>query len=156
MGRYVSAVALGGLVLSLAYFGSLHRPAVSIVSPVVTQPAGGAEALAPAFRQLGRASWYRGSRKLFTANGEHFDDRQLTAAHRTLPFDTMLRVTNLVNSRSVVLRVNDRGPYVRGRVIDLTAGAAAMLGMKHDGVVPVLIETITDGETGDEKLADMR
>jgi rare lipoprotein A len=156
MRRYVSAIALGGLVVSLAYYGSLQQPPVSIVSPAVALPASGAEALSSTFRQVGRASWYRGSRKLFTANGEHFDARRLTAAHRTLPFNTKIRVTNLENSRSVVLRVNDRGPYIRGRVIDLTSAAANLLDMKHDGVARVLIEVIPDDAAGDEKVADSR
>jgi rare lipoprotein A len=65
----------------------------------------------------------------------------------------MIRVTNLENARSVVLRVNDRGPYIEGRVVDLTAGAAGMLHMKHNGVVPVLIEVLSD-HPPDEQVAD--
>jgi rare lipoprotein A len=96
------------------------------------------------FRQTGRASWYGGSWRHVTADGERFDDQNFTAAHRTLPFNTVVRVTNLENSYSVILRINDRGPYVPGRVLDLTARAADALGMKHRGVVAVLIEAIAD------------
>jgi rare lipoprotein A len=73
----------------------------------------------------GIASVYSGGR---TANGERASPRQLTAAHRSLPFGTMVRVTSRASGRSVVVRINDRGPYVRGRVIDLTPAAASVLG----------------------------
>jgi rare lipoprotein A len=75
--------------------------------------------------QSGIASVYSGGR---TANGERASPRQLTAAHRSLPFGTMVRVTSRASGRSVVVRINDRGPYVRGRVIDLTPAAASVLG----------------------------
>jgi rare lipoprotein A len=75
--------------------------------------------------QNGIASVYSGGR---TANGERASPRQLTAAHRFLPFGTMVRVTSRATGRSVVVRINDRGPYVRGRVIDLTPAAASVLG----------------------------
>lgn len=75
--------------------------------------------------QNGIASVYSGGR---TANGERASPRQLTAAHRFLPFGTMVRVTSRASGRSVVVRINDRGPYVRGRVIDLTPAAASVLG----------------------------
>ena len=70
-----------------------------------------------------------------TASGEKFDPQQLTAAHRTLPFGTRLRVTNLANGRSVMVRVNDRGPFVRGRTVDVSASAAEALKMTERGVV---------------------
>jgi rare lipoprotein A len=75
--------------------------------------------------QNGIASVYSGGR---TANGERASPKQLTAAHRFLPFGTMVRVTSRATGRSVVVRINDRGPYVRGRVIDLTPAAASVLG----------------------------
>jgi rare lipoprotein A len=75
--------------------------------------------------QNGIASIYSGGR---TASGEHASPKQLTAAHRFLPFGTMVRVTSRATGRSVVVRINDRGPYVRGRVIDLTPAAASVLG----------------------------
>jgi len=93
--------------------------------------------------QQGLASWYgprfHGRR---TANGERFNKFLLTAAHRTLPFNTRVRVTNLQNGRSVVVRINDRGPYVRGRIIDLSYGAARLLGMQARGVVLVKVEIL--------------
>jgi len=78
-----------------------------------------------------------------TSNGELFDPSILTMAHKTLPFGTMVRVTNLQNSKSVVVRVNDRGPYIRDRVGDMSASAARVLGMVQSGVVDARLEVIT-------------
>ena len=95
--------------------------------------------------RMGYASWY-GESSVFdrTANGEKFNEAELTAASRVLPFNTHLRVTNLRNGRSVVVRVNDRGPFLRGRVIDVTPAAATKLGMKRRGLAPVYIEILAD------------
>ena len=67
----------------------------------------------------------------------------MTAAHRSLPFGTQLRVTNLRNNRSVVVRVNDRGPFVRGRIVDVSVGAANVLGMRQQGVAMVRVERVS-------------
>ena len=99
----------------------------------------------PTHQVLGEAlaSWYGpGFHGQLTANGELYDQNALTAAHRDLPFDTRLRVTNLTSGKSVVVRVNDRGPYVDGRDIDLSAGAAEAIGSSHSGVVPVRLEIL--------------
>ncbi|MBE8998429.1 septal ring lytic transglycosylase RlpA family protein [Nostoc sp. LEGE 12447] len=77
-----------------------------------------------------------------TASGQRFNPEAMTAAHRSLPFGTQVRVTNTRNGRSVVLRINDRGPFIRGRVIDVSAGAARILGMMGSGVAPVHIEVL--------------
>jgi rare lipoprotein A len=79
----------------------------------------------PAAAQCGRASWYALHSR--TASGERMNPAALTAAHRSLPFGTKLRVTNQRNGRSVVVRINDRGPFVQGRVLDLSRGAARRL-----------------------------
>ncbi len=91
--------------------------------------------------RFGVASWYDGPTQI-TANGEAFQPDGLTAASRTLPFDTRVRVTNLRNGLSVVVRINDRGPYVDGRAIDLTPEAADELGMLQKGLAPVSIEIL--------------
>ena len=94
-------------------------------------------------QQKGKASWYGKNwhgRK--TASGEPFDRRKLTAAHRRLPFGTIVRVTNLRNKRSVRVRINDRGPFIKGRIIDVSEAAARRLKMLRAGVVPVSIEII--------------
>ncbi|MGO8916728.1 MAG: septal ring lytic transglycosylase RlpA family protein [Stellaceae bacterium] len=97
--------------------------------------------LLPSFTQVGLASWYGiDFHRKTTASGERYDMRDLTAAHRSLPLDTVVRVTNLSNNRSVVVRINDRGPFAQGRVIDVSRGAAELLGMTKSGVVPVRVE----------------
>jgi rare lipoprotein A len=77
-----------------------------------------------------------------TANGERFDKTSLTAAHRTLPFNSRVRVTNLVNGRSVVVRINDRGPFKPGRIIDLSEAAAEVVGMRAVGLTQVRVEPL--------------
>lgn len=79
-----------------------------------------------------------------TANGETFDKNKTTAAHRTLPFDTWVRVENRLNGKKVDVRINDRGPFVAGRVIDLSLGAARKIDMVRAGVVPVRLEIIKE------------
>ena len=94
----------------------------------------------------GIASWYGNEyHGRITASGEVFDQEAITAAHRTLPFGTLVHVTNLRNHRTVVVRINDRGPFIRGRIIDLSRGAARELNMLHDGVVPARIEVLEWG-----------
>jgi rare lipoprotein A len=94
-----------------------------------------------AYREVGRASWYGpGFHGRRTASGERFDQNRLTAAHRKLPLGTRVTVTNLANGRSVRVEINDRGPYIRGRMLDLSKAAARRLGMVRDGVVRVRIE----------------
>ena len=98
----------------------------------------------PAFTQQGRA-WYYGEAHdgLTTASGEEFDKSAMTAAHRTLPLGSRIEVENLSNGRKVVVTVNDRGPYVRGRIVDLSQGAARQLGFTKQGVERVKLTAIT-------------
>jgi rare lipoprotein A len=96
-----------------------------------------------AHRTQGAASWYGpGFHGRTTANGETFDQNALTAAHKTLPFGTEVRVTYERTGESVVVRINDRGPYAHGRVIDLSRGAAAEIGLLDSGVGEVRIEVV--------------
>lgn len=91
----------------------------------------------------GIASWYGpGFHGRRTASGERFNQNALTAAHRSLPFGTQVKVTNLNNGRSVVVRINDRGPFSRGRIVDLSAGAARVIGLKGTGTAPVRIQIL--------------
>jgi peptidoglycan lytic transglycosylase len=94
--------------------------------------------------QLGHASWYSLPANI-TANGERMDPNELTAAHRSLPFGTRVLVENLSNGRSVVVRINDRGPFVGGRIIDLSKAAAASIGMIDAGTAKVRVTTATGG-----------
>jgi rare lipoprotein A len=93
--------------------------------------------------QQGQASWYgRFHHGRVTANGERFNMYALTAAHRTLPFGTRLLVTNLENDRTVEVRINDRGPYVGARILDLSYAAARALGAVPTGVFPVTLRIV--------------
>ena len=97
---------------------------------------------------VGQASWYgkRFHGKL-TASGETYNMRAYTAAHKTLPFGTVVRVINTTNSKSVEVKINDRGPFVSGRVIDLSQKAFEQIGCTNQGVVPVKIEILDDSNT---------
>lgn len=90
---------------------------------------------AQASAQCGNASWYALYSQ--TASGEQMDPSELTAAHRTLPFGTKLKITNQTNGKTVIVRINDRGPFIKGRVIDLSKGAAKQLGFISSGVTNI-------------------
>ena len=113
--------------------GACSSPATTSSAPARVEP--------PRPRAMathGRASWYgEPHHGRMTASGETFDMHRLTAAHRTLPLGTRLRVTNLANGRSVVVRVNDRGPYRSGRILDLSYAAARALHAVEAGVIHV-------------------
>ncbi len=99
-----------------------------------------------AFQQEGLASWYGGKfQGRRTASGEVFDTAKLTAAHKSLPFGTLVQVINLENGKTTVVRINDRGPFVTGRIIDLSRAAAAAIGMTGKGVARVRIEVLPPG-----------
>lgn len=109
----------------------------------------GAGAMAPDPGQtaIGDASYYADQFVgRTTASGDAYDPEALTAAHRTLPFGTLVRVTRLSDGSSVVVRVNDRGPFVRGRIIDVSHAAAQELGMMEEGVVSVSVEVVGERE----------
>lgn len=94
--------------------------------------------------QTGKASWYSvktnyGTR---TASGQRLSNTAATAAHKTLPMGTRVRVTNTTNGKSEVVTINDRGPYIRGRIIDVTIGCAERLGFRGRGVAPVKVEVL--------------
>lgn len=95
------------------------------------------------FRQEGEASWYGPDfHGKTTANGERYNMLRLTAAHQKLPFNTLVRVTNLSNGKTATVRINDRGPFLKGRILDLSYGAARALGASGAGVIPVRIEVV--------------
>ncbi len=112
--------------------------------PILTALALPIKAAAP-WEQTGIASWYGGIfQGRITANGETYDTYGYTCAHKTLPFNTLLEVENLGNGHTVRVRVNDRGPFVEGRIIDLTYAAAAELDMIRDGTVEVRITAVEE------------
>lgn len=123
----------------------LKRPALA--GPVLASLAAAAfislAGTSVANAQCGKASWYGpGFHGRSTASGERFNQGNMTAAHKSLPFGTKLRVTNKRNGKSVVVRINDRGPFVRGRLLDLSKGAASQIGMIRSGSASVCIAQI--------------
>jgi rare lipoprotein A len=134
----LAACALAGILVSCAP----KPPFDASEAPVGSAPPDGPATLT----QRGIVSLYGhafAGRK--TANGEIFDPEALTMAHRTLPFGTRVRVTNLENRRSVDVVVNDRGPFVRDRIGDLSLAAARRIGMVSDGVVEATLEVVSSG-----------
>lgn len=113
------------------------------ITEVVGRPAPAQQVAAVRSSYSGMASWYGpGFHGRRSASGESFNQYAMTAAHRTLPFGTEVRVTNLNNGRQVVVRINDRGPFSHGRIIDLSAGAASAIGLRAAGVGPVKVEVL--------------
>lgn len=103
----------------------------------------------PTYDETGIASWYGpGFHKKATANGETYDENDLTAAHRTLPLPTYVRVTNLENGRAIVLRVNDRGPFAHGRIIDVSRRGAQLLGFERQGTAKVRVRIVDPADAG--------
>jgi len=121
------------------------QPEADIAAPVLADEAPAPSAPQEAILGRGSASYYAakfdGRR---TASGERFDNGAMTAAHRTLPFGTRVRVTNLANGRSVVVRINDRGPFTAGRMIDVSRAAASELGLVARGHGMVELAVIAD------------
>ncbi len=137
----LAALALAGIL------GLHSRPAqAQINDPTGGSSPGvelGAYNLGPTV-EIGVASWYGGRRVRgrHTASGERFNEEALTAAHPSLPFDTRVRVTNIANGRSVVVRINDRNATYTGRVIDLSRRAAELLGIRDAGTAMVALDTL--------------
>lgn len=141
------ALALAAGILLLVSSAAC-TPAAGVAS-VAPTGAAGAQALpaqpsASATIEEGVASWYGpGFAGRLTASGEVFDPNELTAAHRTLPFGTRVRVTSVRSGRSVVVRINDRGPFAKNRIIDLSRAAAEAIGMIGSGVSRVRLSLVT-------------
>jgi len=109
------------------------------------------------YRAEGKASWYgSGFQGRLTASGEKFDMHALTAAHPTLPLPSYVRVTNLQNHRSLVVRVNDRGPYRANRLIDVSVRAATLLGFREQGVARVRVEYVRRAKVARSRAAEIR
>lgn len=127
---------------------TVARPPAAGRLPTPTAGNGAPEAIRPGYTEHGYASWYgdpyHGRR---AANGEIYDKNKLTAAHLTLPFGTRTKVTNLENDRSVEVRITDRGPFVKGRIIDLSQEAARQIRMIGAGTALVRLEVLSVGDT---------
>ena len=125
-------------------------PIAKIPSPPETEQAPPATSQ-PTMMETGVASWYgpKFHGKL-TASGEVFNQEKFTAAHRTLPWGSRVRVTNLANGKSVEVRINDRGPFGKGRIIDVSRAAARVLGIVGSGITTVRLEWLSDSEKSNE------
>jgi len=137
------AVWIGAIVLSALASGcATSRPSAS--TPTTGIPRETRPGSAPRSGQTGEASWY-GERHhgRLTASGENYDMYELTAAHPSLPLGSKVLVTNLKNGKSVEVRINDRGPHVDGRIIDLSYAAAKQLGAVSSGTIPVRLQVIS-------------
>jgi len=134
------------LLLCLAAFSGCATTQNLVVTPSETEPE--TETVFETVKVLrGKASYYYGRWiGRLTANGETYRATDVTAAHKSLPFDTKVRVTNLLNNKSVVVRINNRGPYIRGRILDLSLEAAKTIQMTKAGVVPVKAEVLKEIE----------
>jgi len=101
----------------------------------------------PIFTEVGAASWYGKSHEgKRTADGERYDIHEMTAAHRSLPFGTIVRVENESTGRTVKVRINDRGPYEKGRIVDLSSAAGRKLGIRDDGVATVRLQVFASDQ----------
>lgn len=137
IGGALLPLLLSGCALPIARQEPLPLP---VVAPQVKEEVANGEG--PKVEQVGNASWYGPAQDgKETASGETFDQNELTAAHPTLPLGTKAVVTNLETGKSVEVKINDRGPYVKGRKIDLSRAAARQIGMSKKGVAKVKIET---------------
>lgn len=129
------------LALGLAACSTTPEPVVAPPQPAALPPAPIPDAPRVVYNEIGTASWYgRNHHGRKTASGERYDMNAMTAAHRTLPFNTKARITNLDTGKSVDVMITDRGPFKRGRIIDLSSQAAKALEMHADGVAAVRVE----------------
>ena len=141
-----SADTVAAAALQLAAIAPAAAPA-AVAAPLTEAQSAERDVVQASDDQVGLASWYGNQHQgRLTASGERFDEHKLTAAHRTLPLDTKVKVTNLENGKSVEVKVNDRGPYIPGRVLDLSTQAAKALGMEKEGLALVRIEVVPEQE----------
>jgi rare lipoprotein A len=120
---------------------TMSTKVASLPTPKISPPAAG---------QIGNASWYGpGFNGKVTASGDAFDQTKMTAAHRTLPLGSKAKVTNLSNGKSVEVKINDRGPYAEGRIIDLSLAAAKALGIVDHGTARVSVESLENSFSAD-------
>jgi rare lipoprotein A len=136
------------IAVIIAFLAGTLLAGCAVPVPPPPPPATPAAVNPARFSERGVASIYgRDLNRQRTASGEPFNTNSLTAAHRTLPFNTIVRVTNLENGQSVLVRINDRGPFVAGRVIDLSAKAARSVGMMEDSLTRVRLDVFDTDQT---------
>jgi rare lipoprotein A len=150
--------ALAILALSACVGGERFRPVsdfpVRIGPSYTVRGTTYVPAANPAYDQVGYATWYGNESGNKTASGERFEAKWVTAAHTTLPLPTYVEVTALETGRRIIVRVNDRGPFARGRVIDLSRGAAEELGVLRKGIAPVRVQVVQPPEKDRKRLRE--
>jgi rare lipoprotein A len=143
-----AGLALSGCGIVSAPFGghqAVPHPTYKIGAPYMVKGVTYYPRVDYAYDQEGLASWYGGAfQGQYTANGEVFDMNELTAAHTTLPLPSIVEVVNLQNNRALRIRVNDRGPFARGRIIDLSRRAAQLLGFERTGAAMVRVRVLRE------------
>ena len=153
-----ACVAVAAAALSACGGGRDYRPVsdvpVRIGAPYTVRGTTYTPAADAGYDRVGYASWYGPESGSQTANGERFRPDGITAAHTTLPLPTYVEVTALDTGRRIVVRVNDRGPFARGRLIDLSRGAAEQLGVRAQGVAPVRVRVVEPSERDRERLRE--
>jgi rare lipoprotein A len=135
-----------------------HKPQTKPVIIKTNKAFGCANDIIDIYTEQGKASWYGGNGDGFagnkTANCEIYDPLALTCAHRTLPFDTLVKVENIATGNSIILRVNDRGPFIQDRILDMSKRAAQELGLLHIGITTIRLQTVdTNGKPVPLRLA---
>lgn len=143
--KLILVISIIALTVGVVNFGDSTARETSRLDRVIISKDSNPNTVPVNYNELGimKASWYGpGFHGKMTANGEIYNQMALTAAHKELPFGTYLRITNLKNGKSVIVRINDRGPYIEGRDLDLSKGTALALGMIKRGVIKVRVDEI--------------
>jgi rare lipoprotein A len=152
------AAVLLSLLLAGCGSGVHYRPVsdmpVRIGAPYTVRGTTYVPAADPTYDMLGYASWYGPESGSQTANGEHFRPDAITGAHTTLPLPSYVEVTDLDTGKRIIVRVNDRGPFRRDRILDLSRGAASELGMRGRGVAPVRVRVVQPSEQDRARLRE--
>ena len=150
--RFAPALAGALLLAGCASYQPVSDTPVRIGAPYTVRGATYVPAAQPGYDQVGYASWYGNESGNRTARGERFRAGWITAAHTTLPLPSYVEVTDLASGRAVLVRVNDRGPFARGRIIDLSRGAAQLLGVREQGHVAVRVRRVDPSERDARRL----
>jgi rare lipoprotein A len=149
---------LATLILALAGCGGRYRPVsdfpVKIGRPYTVRGVTYAPAADPTYDAVGFAGWYGGESGNRTANGERFRVKAIAGAHTTLPLPSYVEVTSLDTGRTILVRINDRGPFARGRLVDLSRGAADLLGIRAAGTAAVRVRRVDPPERDRARLRD--
>ena len=148
------AAALAAAGCSTTHYRPVRDYPIKIGRPYTVRGVTYTPAAAPDYDQLGYAGWYGNESGNQTASGERFRAKAISGAHTTLPLPSYVEVTSLDTGRTIVVRVNDRGPFARGRIIDLSRGAAALLGIRAQGHAAVRVRRVDPPERDRARLRD--